>query len=55
VSTVPNKTEVITLRVTSGRKALYRDLAARDGFRLSEWLRRLADKRMAERLVTEGQ
>lgn len=46
--TVPTKTEVVTLRVVDGRKTVYAAAAAMEGARLSEWLRGLADRRVAE-------
>ena len=43
---IPNKTEILATRTTPIRKALYREQAARDAMRLSEWLRWLADCRL---------
>jgi uncharacterized protein (DUF1778 family) len=49
---VENLTRHIAIRATPGRKQLYTRCAARDGLRLSEWLRRLAD-RAAEQHVRD--
>lgn len=45
---IPTKEAPINIRVTPARKAMYREQAAAEGMRLSEWLRRLADQRLAE-------
>ena len=45
---VQNKTAAMICRTTPARKALYREVAAAEGLRLSDWLRRLADRRVAE-------
>lgn len=42
------KTDIVTMRLTPARKATYRTIAALDGLRLSEWLRTLAERRIAE-------
>jgi hypothetical protein len=44
------KNEVIRVRATRARKEVWRQMAEEDGRRLSEWLRWLADRRIAERL-----
>jgi hypothetical protein len=48
-----NKTANAGFRSTSARKTLYRETAESEGMRLSEWLRWLADRRVAE-LAREG-
>ena len=45
---LPMKSEVVATRVTPPRKALYQETAAREGMRLSEWLRALAELRVRE-------
>ena len=45
---IPNRTALIGARATPARKALYVELAAREGLRLSEWLRQLAERRVRE-------
>ena len=45
---MPVKTERVYLRETRGRKAMWMEAATRDGKRLSEWLRALADRRVRE-------
>ena len=49
---VANKTVHVALRTTAGRRLDYRRAAAREGLRLSEWLRRVADRAIAERAQT---
>ena len=49
VMKIPIKEAHIGLRTTTARKELWRKMAAREGLRLSEWLRKLADRRVAER------
>ena len=39
---------MVTLRTTSVRKALYREVAEGEGMRLSEWIRLLADRRVRQ-------
>ena len=46
---IVRKESMVTLRLTSVRKALYREVAADEGMRLSEWLRLLADHRVMQR------
>lgn len=46
---VENLTRHVAIRTTPGRKQIYARFAAREGLRLSEWLRRLADRAVAER------
>ena len=41
---VPNKTAHTGIRTTPARKEIWREAAEREGLRLSEWLRKLADK-----------
>lgn len=48
VATIQAKDTQIVLRTTESRKSAYREQAAADGMRLSEWIRRLADRRLAE-------
>jgi hypothetical protein len=45
---IPNKTVLVSARVTPGRMASYREAAASEGMRLSEWIRRQLDRRVAE-------
>ena len=45
---VPNKIALLAFRATQGRKMLYYQTAESEGVRVSEWLRRLADARVAE-------
>jgi uncharacterized protein (DUF1778 family) len=45
---IPTKTEIVSTRATPARKALYRAAAEVEGLRLSEWLRRIADRHAAE-------
>ena len=47
-SPVPNKEVMVATRVTRSRKALYESVAHSEGVRLSEWLRRVADRRVRE-------
>lgn len=42
------KVVVIGFRVSPKRKALYQRLAAVDELKVSEWLRRIADQKLAE-------
>ncbi len=48
---VVNKESMLTVRCTPTRKALYREVAAAEGLRLSEWLRLLADHRVMQQSV----
>ena len=50
---VVKKEATVTLRTTSGRKAVYREVAADEGMRLSEWLRVLADRRVTQQRTQE--
>lgn len=55
---VPNKEAAVAFRTTPQRKTLYRQTAESEGVRISEWLRRLADRRVAElarRELVEGE
>jgi uncharacterized protein YqcC (DUF446 family) len=45
---MPTKSEIVATRATPARKALYSEQAARDGMRLAEWLRWLAERRVRE-------
>jgi hypothetical protein len=45
---VPNKEVMVATRVTRARKVLYEQVAHSEGVRVSEWLRRLADRRVNE-------
>jgi hypothetical protein len=45
---VPTKTELVGTRTTAAHKALYLEQASRDGMRLSEWVRWLAERRVRE-------
>lgn len=45
---VTNKIVYATVRTTAGRKRDYKRVASREGLRLSEWLRRAADRAFAE-------
>lgn len=45
---IPTKSELVATRATPSRKALYQEQAAREGMRLSEWLRWLAERRVLE-------
>ena len=45
---VVNKSELVGFRTTPARKVLYREVAEAQGIRVSEWLRRLADQRVAD-------
>ena len=45
---VLNKSEMVGFRTTPVMKTLYREVAESQGVRISEWLRRLADQRVAE-------
>ena len=49
---VVRKEAMVTVRLSPVRKALYRELAAEEGLRLSEWIRLLADYRVMQR--TQG-
>jgi hypothetical protein len=42
------KDEVVRLRANGARKELWRAGAEEDGMQLSEWIRHLADQRLAE-------
>jgi hypothetical protein len=42
------KDEVVRLRANRARKELWRAGAEEDGMQLSEWIRHLADQRLAE-------
>ena len=46
---IVSKESMVTLRLTTARKALYGEVAADEGMRLSEWLRLLADHRVMQR------
>lgn len=46
---VENLTRHIAVRTTPRRRQLYAQCAAREGVRLSEWIRRLADRAAIER------
>lgn len=50
---VPKKEAVVGVRTTPARKELWREAAARDGLRLSEWMRKLAEERIRELPHTE--
>lgn len=45
---VPLKEAHVGVRTTPARKELWREVAAQEGLRLSEWMRRLAERRVAE-------
>ena len=45
---VPNKVALLAFRTTLTRKTLYEQMAESEGVRMSEWLRMLADARVAE-------
>lgn len=47
-NTAPEKDEVVRFRAPAARKDRWREAAAREGLRLSEWMRRLADRRAEE-------
>lgn len=44
----------IFLRISSGRREMYRQAAAEEGMQLSEWIRRLADRRVVEVVAENG-
>lgn len=44
---IENKTASIHVRVAASRLAMYREYAEREGMRLSDWLRFLADQQIA--------
>jgi hypothetical protein len=43
---VPTKEAHVGVRTTHARKELWREYAAREGLRLSDWMRKLADSRV---------
>ena len=47
---MPRKTQFLYARVTPYRMSLYLESAARDGLKISEWVRMLADRRITELL-----
>jgi hypothetical protein len=47
---IPNKSDAIVVRAEPARKWLYIEAAAKEGLRLSDWIRRLADRRLSEAL-----
>ena len=51
---VVKKEAMVVLRTTDVRKAMYREVAADEGMRLSEWFRLLADHRVMQRTQEVG-
>lgn len=52
---VPNKSELVGTRVTPARKTAYVEAAQREGVRVSEWIRRQLDRRVAEIALHEAE
>lgn len=48
---IDSKDVVVGVRTTSERKALYREYAEREGMQLADWLRYLADQRIAQAAI----
>lgn len=44
---VENKTEIVPVRLAPSQKEKFREAAEAQGFRLSDWLRRLAEREMS--------
>lgn len=45
---VPLKEAIVGVRTTAARKEVWRETAAREGLRVSAWLRKIADERVSE-------
>lgn len=51
---VPNRTAFVGVRTTPARKLIWQEAADRQGMRLSEWLRRVADRDARESVREPG-